>query len=248
MKSVFHCAGGMARAPVWFAWRCVFCLALCASAARGLEPTKEEIRKTASEVLDRSHFDVVSRPAVETDFSWILDWIDWLLEPVRALTSGLSTPVTILLYVVLIVTLVLLLGHIIYSFQSAMRGARPLHIASAEVERPDPAEFERRSKALAAEGDYVEASRLLYQAALLRLELQRNGHFRRALTNREYLATFHTEWVIADLKVFATLIDWKWYRDRAFDEEDYGQCAAAYSRLCTRLAEKFGCLTPETQA
>ncbi len=127
-----------------------------------------------------------------------------------------------------------ILAHIIYTFYRAM-AAPPALPPVQHHEQPRLSDLEERAFELAAGGNYVDASRMLYRAALLLLEHRRGSRLRVGLTNREYLGTFQVSWVIENLQVFVDLIDWKWYRDRSFDRADFESCREAFAVLEQRL-------------
>ena len=127
-----------------------------------------------------------------------------------------------------------ILAHIIYTFYRAMAAPPELPRVQQE-EQPHLSDLKDRAFDLAAAGNYVDASRMLYKAALLLLEQSRGSRLRVGLTNQEYLGTFKVSWVIEHLQVFVDLIDWKWYRDRSFDRVDFESCRQAFASLEQRL-------------
>ncbi len=143
------------------------------------------------------------------------------------------------------VVLIGLLIHILYTVRAA---ARPItqRVTIDERRTVPPEELEAYAERLAGEGNWIDASRALYQAALAHLEARREGHVRRSLTNAEYLRTFKSDWVIENLGVFATLIDSKWYRGEPIGEDDYRVCRGAYDRLLARLREGMAWSQPAT--
>ena len=63
------------------------------------------------------------------------------------------------------------------------------------------------------------------------------GRVRVGLTINEYVQTFHSAWVVANLRVFAGLITWKWYGNGHFDESDYRRCRKAFEAIESKLEE-----------
>lgn len=203
--------------------------------------TPEAVRETARNVLSRDYYDLEDTIHPFPLAGQIYQWIREKLEALEALTGWLDVPILPLLFWGL---MVLILGGLIVWFVLRLRqesvGAESA-FPEVEAELDDlPSDVRvllQRSQELAEAGNYVDASRMLYRAALLRLEEERGGFVRRGLTNTEYLRTFRTPWVIENLKVFADLINWKWYRDRRFEAADYRRCRDAYERLDAHLRE-----------
>jgi len=223
----------------------MICTILPASAAYGQgSPDAAAIREKAAEVLSSDLYDFGDRYRLELGL-WkyiepivrpILDAIRYLIELLAGLPSGASN----VLVVLLVIVLVALIAHLSWSiYKSVQRPTRaPVELVEEEPLGVD--ELVRRSRELAQAGNYVDASRALYEAALTMLEEKRRGRVRRGLTTNEYLRTFRSDWVVENLRVFVDLINWKWYRARSFDEGDYEQCVAAFDELRTRLAEESG--------
>jgi hypothetical protein len=188
------------------------------------------------------HEDMTERRV--TILSKILDGLGEVWDWFTGLFQGAGAPLAAgsLAYWLFVGTLILvllgLLAHILYTFFRAVRTGDDTETpALNHTEMTDPEELDVRARALAEEGNYVDASRALYRAALLRLEKKRGGRVMAGLTNTEYLGTFHLPWVIQNLRVFADLINWKWYRNRSFDKEDYAHCRRAHDEIAARLRE-----------
>jgi hypothetical protein len=203
-------------------------------------PSPETIRGAARTLLAGKDFNLQDEAGAHGVLLEILAWgmervgdfFDRLLpdDPaVRGIVFWIVVPLLCLLIVGLI-------AHIVYSLY---RGLRPTaeHVESDKSDTRDWPALVAESERLAAAGDYVDASRRLYRAALVRLEEARGGRVQHGLTNNEYLGTFRSPWVTENLRVFADLINWKWYRARSFEEEDYRRCREAYNRLDLRLRE-----------
>jgi len=198
----------------------------------------EQIKAAVQDVLARGPYRLEPSDAYTLDLSWIFDLIGRFLELIAGPIQHASFPVAMLIAGVLLLVLVALVAHIMYSFYVAMRGAPSRMVTLGKTALPNPVTLEQQAEQLAAGQNYVDATRTLFRAALARLELKRGGRMMLALTNSEYLRTFRSPWVIENLKVFVELINWKWYRDRTFDRDDYVRCKGAYELLLTRLNEE----------
>lgn len=200
----------------------------------------ETVRETAQRVLTRDYYDLEDLvhpfPLAGRVLEWIRDAWDALGDLLGLV--GLPIPPWLFWALVALPALGMLAWLLTRRLSERERSRRQ---EADEVELEDlPTDVEallQRSDEVAQNGNYVDASRMLYRAALVRLEEQRGGFYRRGLTNTEYIRTFRMPWVIENLQVFADLIDWKWYRARRFDAEDYRRCRDAYNRLDAHLRE-----------
>ncbi len=211
-------------------------------------PTVDEIRDTVRTVLSGEAYDLDPKTTSTTNpiaeaIAWLQEKIERLLdlisfEPNLAPGSGVISegPLRVLAAVALL-ALVAVLAHLLWRvYRDGVR--RPKTDDDEPEEEPPPAdELAERAQALAQDGRYADASRVLYRAALTRLEEARGGRFQSGLTNTEYLRTFRAPWVLESLRVFVDLINWKWYRDNRIDLDDYRRCEEAYRRLDVRLRE-----------
>lgn len=200
------------------------------------QPPAAEIQETAQRILSERPYGM-DDAAYGIDLSWLFDLWGRLMEFLFSPLEGASPVVLWVLASVLILVLLALLAHIVYSFYAALRTPQEGHYTVREEVMEDPADLERRAEAFAASQNYVDATRTLLLAALTALERKRGGRVRPGWTNLEYLRSFRTPWVIDTLRVLVDLINWKWYRDRSFDAADYDRCRAAYQRLRARLDE-----------
>jgi len=211
-------------------------------------PDPEAIRAATRDILANGRYYIEQRERFRVDLSWFLEKVEDFFEFLFPALGSMGLPVTWIVVAVLVAVLIALIAHILYSFYTAIRTSAPESFELTRIVRVDPAELEAEAVQLAAQGNFVDASRALYQAALAMLEERRDGRVMSGLTNTEYLGTFQTAWVKESLKVFVDLINWKWYRDRLFEEADYRQCQQAYGRLRARLQQESKCSTPDTQA
>jgi len=213
-------------------------LLVAGSRAVAQSSSPEDIKATIKSILSDKMYQYKDQTDLKWDWSWLFKPLKRVLKYIDNMLSNAPPGLATVLYVVLIVIAVALLVHIILTFRKALRNRaeqEPVVIA----EGPAPAaELAARGKQYAAEGNYVDASRLLYQAALTMLEERRKGRVRKGLTNSEYLHTFRSQWVIDQLRVFVELINWKWYRARTFDADDYARCLSAFETIESRLREE----------
>ena len=207
------------------------------------QPSTDEIRDTMDEILAQPIYEELEMRRFGFDFSWFFDPIFDLFEKwmkaLQSMIGGLPAELEYAVYALLIAVSVGLIIHIVYTIRKAVQ---PPDIGPIIIDEGGPAPahvLEARSRALAEEGNYVDASRTLLVAAFALLEETRHGRVRRGLTTSEYLNTFTADWVVENLRVFVDLINWKWYRARSFDASDYAQCRQAYDAIETRLNEEF---------
>lgn len=218
------------------------------STARGQSasaaPSAGHIRDTARELVAEGpyyleghhHFQPVWMQRIQ---AWILHLIDQFLS----LAERIAPAGTLGFYLVvtaLIAILCALMAHIIYSMYLAMRP--PTH-AMTSPDSENGAGFDHKpiveeARELAARSLYGDATRVLFRAALTLLEAKRGGRIRKGLTNKEYLRTFRSEWVVNSLKPFVEVLDRKWYRSEPFQPEDFEQCEAALENLEQALEER----------
>ncbi len=227
--------GGVALATAFLVPAFILTRAANASAKAGAgRPSAEAIRETARQVLLRDAYQHDESGWFRLDLSWLWEWLSLPFEAMENMLEAMPPWVAWTIIGLLVLAVIVLLGHIIYSFYMAMRVREDFSFVEENI-RQDPTELIGSAERLAREGNFVDASRCLYRAALVLLENRREGRVRVGLTNREYLGTFQSGWVIENLKVFVELIDWKWYRDRSFDAQDYQRCRNAFQAIRTRL-------------
>ncbi len=214
----------------------------------GPAPDPEAIRTATQTILSQNSYDLDKPERFQLDLSRFWRAVGHFLETLFEPLGTLGFPVTIAIVVALVIVLIGLLSHIVYSFYSAIRTKEGELFTLTKSAPVDPSKLEAEAVRFAAQGNFVDASRMLYAAALAMLEQKRESHVKRGLTNTEYLRTFRTAWVTENLRIFVDLINWKWYRDRMFEEADYQECRQAYDRLQARLKQESECSTQDTQA
>lgn len=211
------------------------------AAVSALEPSPEAIREAAARITSSEPYDLESASRYLSVFSrviqWLIDWIRLFFDWLDSFLGDSPPWVTYAVIGVLSAVLIALLGKAVYAAYRSLQGVDQGPIEFEVAPRPDLDALVRRAGELASQGNYVDASRTLYRAALILLEERRGGRVLTGLTNSEYLRTFHTPWVVENLRVFADLINWKWYRDKSFDADDYAQCRSAFEAIHQHLQE-----------
>jgi hypothetical protein len=216
-------------------------IALAITALTGVPVAAQSPSKIKEEldgILANPIYELEDETQLMWDLSWFFDPIDEFFRWLQGMLGNAPPGIATFLYVILIVVLIALVAYVAYSVKRVVR--RPKEESDVvEIKKRLPAEeMVIQAKAAANLGNYVDASRLLFEAALTALEDKRMGRVRRGLTNSEYLRTFRAPWVVDNLRVFVNLINWKWYRARSFDASDYALCLAAYEAIDAGLNEE----------
>ena len=209
--------------------------------AQSTLPPSESIRETAQQVVSRSHFDLNSArqadgvPLFLVILRWILTPFSWLFDQL----DGLPEVLRWLIVVLCVVLCVALIAHILYTLIKAIGGpiarGRPQYDSvSREV---DPHEFEQQAELVLAKGDYIGAVRLLFRAALRRLEIFEKKKFRPGITNRELVRRYRTTPLADSLVRFVNTIELKWYGQTPCEQADYVTCRNEHGRICEYIRE-----------
>jgi biopolymer transport protein ExbB/TolQ len=146
------------------------------------------------------------------------------------------SPLVAFAYVVaLVVILVVLLWHIIYTFRAALRGrVEDRRYGGHQGRELQPAELEDRARHAAERQDYIAAVRYLFQACLLRLEQAEKRTLRKGATNHEYLRRFQGTPAYEPLHRFVDIIDCKWYGGGRCELSDFDECRRAHAEILLR--------------
>jgi len=203
--------------------------------AQAALPPPDVIRKTAQEVVARGYYDVGdeslpgSPPLWWRILRWLLKPFEWLFESMEGWPDFVRWVIVISLFVLLLA----LLAHIVYSFAAAIRGPtarrrRPYLAAHVEV---DPSALEEQAERAGGDGDYIGAIRLLFRAALRRIELAEKKKLRPGSTNRELLRRYQATPLFASLERFVETIDQKWYGGGTCREADFLTCRSEHARI-----------------
>jgi hypothetical protein len=87
-------------------------------------------------------------------------------------------------------------------------------------------------------GDYIGGVRLLFRAALRRIELFEHKKLRPGITNRELLRRYRTSPLAAPLARFVETIDLKWYGSLPCERADYEACEIEHDRIRQHASQR----------
>ncbi|HIK94747.1 MAG TPA: hypothetical protein EYG03_22610 [Planctomycetes bacterium] len=199
----------------------------------------ETIRQKAAEVVSRPDYQLDLGLDDETQglwltvLSWILKPIVWIYESLH----GLPPVLQIIVVVILVVILVALTAHMIWSFVNAIKGSKLGQLAGVQnrERHVDPRHLERSAELAAADGQYVEAVRFLFKAALVRIEQSEKKKLRVGITNRELLRRYQKSPLSGPLAQITDLIDRKWYGTESCEFTDYEVCQSQHVSICAVL-------------
>jgi hypothetical protein len=198
-------------------------------------PPPESIRKTAAEVVSRPYYDLDLAPRDDGPPIW-LELLRWITKPFKWLfesMEGLPDIVRWIVVVLAVILLVALISHLTYTFVRAIRGPLPRRRAFLATSAPEtnPVDLEQEADEAGKAGDYIRAIRLLFRAALRRIETAEKKKLRPGFTNRELLRRYRSTPLFASLERFVETIDQKWYGDGTCLEEDYLTCCGEHARI-----------------
>jgi hypothetical protein len=203
-------------------------------------PPPDAIRQTANEVVSRPYYDLGAGPPRDWTPPWWLELlqsiIEWIVEPFRWLfdsLEGLPDAVRWLIVILAALLAAALIGHILYSLITAVRGpsSRKLGAYQSSHRLVDPSELEQEAERAGARGDYIGAIRLLFRAALRRIELAENRNFLPGFTNRELLRRYQATPLGEPIRRLVDVIDTKWYGDSRCEPADYSACRNEHVRI-----------------
>jgi hypothetical protein len=209
--------------------------------AQATLPPSESIRETAQQVVSRPYFILDSArqsdgvPLFLVILRWILTPFFWLFDQLHGLPEVLRW----LIVVLCVVLCVALIAHILYTLIKAIggpviRGRPQYNLSSREV---DPSELEKQAELVLAKGDYIAAVRLLFRAALRRLEIFEKKKFHPGITNRELVRRYRTTPLADSLVRFVNTIELKWYGQTPCEQADYVTCRNEHGRICEYIRE-----------
>jgi hypothetical protein len=207
----------------------------------------EAIRRKAEEVVARPDYQLDSGLNEEslslwlTLLSWVLRPIIWLFEAM----DGMPLFLRILVIIVLGIALVALAVHIVWTLIAALRPGAVGRLGSTVTRQQptDPRKLEDEAERAAAEGEHLDAIRLLFRAALLRIEQAEQRKLRIGMTNRELLRRYSASALGEPLQLFVETIDRKWYGKQSCEPSEYERCREGYTRISTltqRRADALG--------
>ena len=203
--------------------------------AQSALPPPEAIREAAREIISRPYYDLEVARWGES-MPWPLRLLEWLLTPFRWLyesMEGWPESVRWIVVAVNVVVLIALITHIIYTLVTAIRDPAARHKTQYLAERKelDPAELEVEAEQAGSRGDYIGAIRLLFRAALRRIELAENKKLRPGCTNRELLRRYRSKPFSSSLERFVDTIEQKWYGGGVCEPADYHACHLEHTRI-----------------
>jgi hypothetical protein len=197
-------------------------------------PPPDAIRQTAQEVVSRKYYDLGDAQRRDLPPIWweILRWLltpfQWLFDSLEGWPDFLRWTIVVLCFILLLA----LIAHIIYTFVTAIRGPaarrRPYAVAHVEI---DPDALEHQAELAATAGDYIGAIRLLFRAALRRIEVAEKKKLRPGSTNRELLRRYKATPLFGSLERFVETIDHKWYGGGKCLEADFLTCRGEHARI-----------------
>ncbi|BBO34682.1 DUF4129 domain-containing protein [Lacipirellula parvula] len=200
-------------------------------------PAAEEIRSSARLILERPEFQVETAPPGGSELVRFLEWtIELLLAPFRWLFNAMDGLPELLRWIIVFALaglLILLLGHIFYTFATVLRPSTRRRTAEEILvsDEQRPADFEKLADAAAAERDYIGAIRCLFRAALLSLQQREQRRLRPGITNRELLARLRDPQLRDSLRSFVEVIDAGWYGRLPCGAGEYHRCREAYQSI-----------------
>lgn len=201
-------------------------------------PDSSTIREKALEIVqgDEYQLESVSR----ADDSVILDlikqifgWIAGIFNFLNGLMEGLPAFIRWFIIAALVVILILLIAHIVYTITLMFKKGGPVSgfELSEEILKPKPEELELEANRLSGQKDFISAIRHLFLACLLRLEEHDKKTFSRGLTNHQHLKRFNGTPIYDSFRRFVDVIDNKWYGEGICQEEDFIYCQEAHSTI-----------------
>jgi len=204
-------------------------------------PSPDAIREAAREVISRPYYDLDIASRRDT-LPFIFRLIEWLLTPFRWLYEAMEGWPEVVRWIVVIVcvlVLIALLAHIAYTLVTAIRGpgTRRGKQYLPEHRELNPMDLEQEAEAAGSRGDYIGAIRLLFRAALRRIELAEKKALRPGWTNRELLRRYRARPFVGSLERFVETIEQKWYGGGVCEQADYLTCRSEHARIREHVDE-----------
>lgn len=176
--------------------------------------------------------------STSTTFSWLTSFFAWLGRVIDRMFGGVTPPSTasatatgqIFAFALLVALLVItaIVGRTLLRGLVVERRAP----AAAGEDPPTSQEALARASDEAALGDFRTAMRMLYLAALLRLDERDLLRYDRALTNREHLERLHDRPALrAQLAPVVETFDRVWYGDLPLDAAAFAEYRARVEAL-----------------
>jgi hypothetical protein len=209
--------------------------------AQSTLPPPASIRDAAREVVSRPYFKLDSSSGSDgTSFlRQLLEWLIWPFKWIYDHTQGVPEVLRWVIVGLCFAICVALIAHILYTLIKAMsvpiaRGRLPLDSTAREI---DPSEFEKQADGASAGGDYISAVRLLFRAALRRLEIFEKKKLRPGITNRELLRRYRATPLADSMLSFVNTIELKWYGQAPCEQADYVTCRHEHGRICQYIRD-----------
>jgi hypothetical protein len=217
----------------------VLCAALFAQSGGPL-PDPQTVRHTARDVLARPEYRLETPSDFSDAVAEILALIRKVLDTIRRwfnLLYEMSPLLALAIVVAMVICLLLLLGHILWTLVAVVRRDQrgPDALADLSRRKVDPAELAQEADDAGARGNYILAVRLLYRACLARLEQAEEKPFRPGATNHEHLTRYRATPFYDWLARLVSIIDLKWYGEEPCLASDFAESRDAYERI-TSLA------------
>jgi hypothetical protein len=211
-------------------------------------PPPDAIRRTAEDVVARPDYDFGVRTGTHEPPLW-LELLRWILKPFEWLFESMEGVPDFFRWLIVIVAgivCVALIAHIIYTLIQAIRGPvrRSGQVYTSAAREVDPLDLEREADRIGDRGDYIGAIRLLFRAALRRIELAERKQLRPGFTNRELLRRYRASPLFASLERFVETIEQKWYGNTPCEQVDYIACRGEHDRICQYVRETGPALRP----
>jgi hypothetical protein len=199
-------------------------------------PDAQIVRQTAREVLARPEYRLDAAPDFSDAIAAFWDLVRRVLDLLHSLFDRLYDMSPLLAYgltLALIISLVLLVGHMSWTVMTVVRGDRRSLdlLAEATRRKVDPAQLAHEADDAGARGNYILGVRLLYRACLAQLEQAEEKPFRPGATNREHLNRYRSTPLYDGLNRLVSMIDLKWYGDEPCLASDFAECRDAYERI-----------------
>jgi hypothetical protein len=198
-------------------------------------PSSETLREKAEEVVSRAYYELEAGEPPE-DPSRLLDLIRAILKPFEWLydrMEGVPDSIRWVIIIFLAALLLLLIAHIVYTLVGAIRGpaAKRRRAYTPSSRDVDPADLEIQAEKAGQGGDFIGGVRLLFRAALRRIEIAEKKRLRPGFTNRELLRRYATSPLREPLKRFVDVIELKWYGNEPCEQGDFLACRSENVRI-----------------
>ncbi len=160
--------------------------------ARNSEPASGQARAKLDQILKRREYRSVHAPSQgESFWDQLTDWVLKFLDQIFHRMEGHPTATKLLLWGVVILMGLVFLGWLIYSLTRLSLSRYSLRRARTPAEPPSPPgtwrEWVQQARAAAARGEYRDAIRIVYGAAVRRIEAAGTWQLNPSRTHREYV-------------------------------------------------------------